>query len=69
LSETPVRIVDRTTLFMHYDKLYTIRGKKPSLKVVVVIADIGVEELPSYLAKETLLGGEGLVHVKSQPIQ
>src|SRR3989304_1760535 len=65
MSELPVRIVDRSTLYMHYDRIYTLRGKKPSLKALIVLSDISVEELEDCLKRKYGLHKHYFIKVNS----
>lgn len=42
-------IVDRTSMHLFYDKLYITRQKRPSLKTLILITDLKVEDLPNTL--------------------
>ena len=48
-------IVDRTTMHLLYDKLYTTRKKRPPLKALILITDLKVEDLPSILSEREKL--------------
>lgn len=63
------RFVDRTSMCLYYDKIYTTHEKKPPLKVLVLLTDLKVEDLSeilsirertfrSYSANVTSLGQE-----------
>lgn len=44
------RFVDRTSMYLYYDKIYTTHEKKPPLKVLVLLTDLKVEDLPEILS-------------------
>ena len=48
-------IVDRTSMHLFYDKLYTTRQKKPPLKVLILVTDLKVEDLPEILSQREKL--------------
>ncbi|MGD0645948.1 MAG: hypothetical protein ABSA75_13665 [Candidatus Bathyarchaeia archaeon] len=66
MSEPLMRIVDRNTMYLHYDKVYTMRGKKPSLKTLIVLSDIKVQELGKYVERK--IGLHKQFNVKVTPL-
>jgi len=50
LSDATSGFVDRTSMYLHYDKVYTTHAKRPSLKVLILFTDLKVEELPQILS-------------------
>jgi hypothetical protein len=54
-EELGTHFVDRTTMNLFFDTQYTTRQKKPSLKALVVLTDLKVEELPAILSRKTKL--------------
>ena len=44
-------IVDRRSMHLYYDKLYSTRQKRPPLKALTLLTDLKVEELKEILAK------------------
>ena len=47
--------VDRTSMHLFYDKLYTTRGKRPPLKTLILLTDLKVEDLPMILSRKEKL--------------
>ena len=54
-EELGTHFVDRTTMNLFYDTQYSTRQKKPSLKALIVLTDLKVEELPTILSRKTKL--------------
>lgn len=65
MSESSARIVDRNTMYLHYDKVYTMRGKKPSLKALIVLSEIPVEDLESCLIRKYGVRNKYFIKVRS----
>jgi len=55
MGNTGFDFVDRTSMHVFYDKLYTTRGKRPPLKALMLLADLKVEDLPSILSRRRKL--------------
>jgi hypothetical protein len=76
MGNTRFDFVDRTSMHLFYDKLYTTRGKRPPLKALMLLTDLKVEDLPSFLSRRKKLSrayntnvtalGDGLYRVSLQ---
>jgi len=55
--------VDRTTMHLFYDKLYTTRRKRPPLKALILLTDLKVEDLPMVLSRKKKLSRAYYAHV------
>jgi len=55
--------VDRTTMHLFYDKLYTTRGKRPPLKALILLTNLKVEDLPMVLSRREKLSQEYYTNV------
>ncbi|MDH5374856.1 MAG: hypothetical protein OEZ21_00700 [Candidatus Bathyarchaeota archaeon] len=56
-------ILDRTSMHLYYDKLYTTRRKRPALKALILLTDLEVEDLPKILSQEEKLSKSYFVNV------
>jgi len=63
MENIPFGFVDRTSMRLFYDKLYTTRGKKPSLKALILLTDLKVEDLPEILYQREKLSRVYYIHV------
>jgi hypothetical protein len=52
VSETDIRIVDRTSMYIHFDKKYTTHEKRPPLKTLILFTNLKVDDLPNVLRKK-----------------
>jgi len=65
MGEFVHNFVDRISMNLFFDKLYTTRQKKPPLKAVVLLTDLNVEDLPTILSRREKLSQ--VYHVNVAP--
>jgi hypothetical protein len=51
LPETASTFVDRISMFLHYDRIYTTHEKRPPLKALILLTNLEVEDLPRVLSE------------------
>lgn len=49
LPEMTSNFVDRTSMYLYYDKIYTMHEKRPPLKALILLSTLNVEDLPKAL--------------------
>lgn len=65
MQETTFNIVDRTSMHLYYDKLYTTRKRRPPLSAFILLTDLKVEDLPIIVAKREKLSKSYSVDVEA----
>jgi len=63
MENTTLKFVDRTSMSLFYDKLYTTRGKRPPLKVLILVTDLKVGDLPIILHQREKLSRAYYIHI------
>jgi len=58
-------IVDRRSMHLYYDKLYTTRQKRPPLKALTLLTDLKVEELREILSKRRTISRSYTANIAS----
>ena len=65
MSIKDIKIVDRTTMTIYFDKKYATHEKRPPLKTIIVITDVKVEDLPRIIRKKRKLSKQYFAKVVS----
>ena len=65
LPETVSGFVDRTSMHLHYDKVYTMHEKRPPLKALILLTNLNVEDLPRALSDRERVARSYSVSVRS----
>lgn len=65
LPDIASAFVDRTSMYLHYDKIYTMHMKRPPLKVLILFTNLDVEDLPRVLSEREKVARSYSVSVKS----
>ena len=55
MENIALNFVDRTSMRLFYDKLYTTRQRRPPLKALILLTDSRVEDLPMILSRRQKL--------------
>lgn len=55
MQDRALNIVDRMSMHLYYNKLYTTREKRPLLKALILFTDLDVEDLPEILSEREKL--------------
>jgi len=66
MGDAVQNFVDRRTMHLFFDKSYTTRRKRPPLKALVLLTELGVEELPVILSQREKLSR--VFHVQVDPL-
>lgn len=63
MQDRALNIVDRMSMHLHFNKLFTTREKRPSLKALILFTDLKVEDLPEILSERGKLSQSYLANV------